>query len=292
VNVGVVDIGTNSMRLLITDGVTEAGRWVKVTGLGRGVDTTGYLSPEAIGRTLPILRRFGELMDTHGVEAREAIATSACRDAANREEFFDQAEAVLGVRPTLISGAEEARLAYEGATYGWELEPPVVVCDIGGGSTELVTADAEVSVDIGSVRLTERQLPRRPAPLEDLVYARALAAGMLAMVEFSNPGTLVGVAGTWTSLAAIDLDLPAYDRERVHGHRITEERLEALIEYLTSLTLAETEAIPSLDPARAPVILGGAVVAEAVMGALAATEAVISEHDSLDGVARRMLVRE
>jgi exopolyphosphatase/guanosine-5'-triphosphate,3'-diphosphate pyrophosphatase len=289
VKVGVVDIGTNSMRLLITDGVTEVGRWVEVTGLGRGVDSTGYLSPEAVGRTLETLRRYGELMYAHGVEAREAIATSACRDAANREEFFDQAEEALGVRPTRVSGAEEARLAYEGATYGWDLEPPGVVCDIGGGSTELVTTDAEVSVEIGSVRLTERALPHRPAPPEELVAARRLAGEMLAGVSLPPPGTVVGVAGTWTSLAAMDLDLPAYDRERVHGHRISCEHLGDLVERLASLTVAETESIPSLDPARAPVILGGAVVAEAVTGALAAAEVIISECDTLDGVARRIL---
>ncbi len=289
--VGVVDIGTNSMRLLITDGATETGRWVEVTGLGRGVNASGRLSPEAIGRTLPVLRRYGILMDTHGVEVRKAIATSACRDATNREEFFDLAEEALGVRPTLISGEEEARLAYEGATAGWELKPPLVVCDIGGGSTELVTADTAHSVDVGSVRLTETDLPHRPAPSEELAAARRRAAELFASLDLLPPGTLVGVAGTWTSLAGIDLELPVYAREAVHGHRITRERLVGLVEHLATLTLEETRRIPSLDPARAPVILGGAVVAEAVMFATDVEEALVSERDTLDGVAARLLRR-
>lgn len=287
--VGVVDIGTNSMRLLITGGGTETGRWVEVTGLGRGVDASGRLSAEAIGRTVSVLRRYGILMDTHGVEVRKAIATSACRDATNREEFFDLAEKALGVRPTLITGEEEARLAYEGATAGWDLEPPVVVCDIGGGSTELVTADAEFSVDVGSVRLTETHLPHRPATPEELAVARRHLAGLLSPLELRPPGTLVGVAGTWTSLAAIDLQLTVYERETVHGHRIRRERLVGLVEGLATLTLEETRKIPSLDPARAPVILGGALVAEGVMLALDAKEAVISERDTLDGAANRLL---
>ena len=287
--VGVVDIGTNSMRLLITDGGIETGRWVEVTGLGRGVDGSGELSPEAIGRTLPVLRRYGILMDTHGVEVRTAIATSACRDAANREEFFDLAERALGVRPTLISGEEEARLAYEGATAGWDLEEPVVVCDIGGGSTELVTADTELSVDVGSVRLTETHLPLRPAAPADLAAARRHAAEFFTAPQVPPPATLVGVAGTWTSLAAIDLRLAVYEREAVHGHRILRERLVDLVEHLATLTLEETRRIPSLDPARAPVILGGAVVAEAVMLILDAAECLISERDTLDGVASRLL---
>ena len=287
--VGVVDIGTNSMRLLITDGGTETGRWVEVTGLGRGVDASGELSPEAIGRTLPVLRRYGILMDTHGVEVRTAIATSACRDAANREEFFDLAERALGVRPTLVSGEEEARLAYDGATAGWDLEEPVVVCDIGGGSTELVTADAGFSVDVGSVRLTETHLPHRPPRAEELLAARGHVARLWTAVGLPVPGTLVGVAGTWTSLAAIDLQLPAYTREAVDGHRLPRQRLTDLVERLSVLTLEETRQIPSLDPARAPVILAGAVVAEGVMLALDAGECVISERDTLDGVARRLL---
>ncbi len=210
--VGVVDIGTNSMRLLVTDGITEFGKWVQVTGLGQGVDASGSLSEEAIGRTLAVFRRFGDLMEEMEVERRMAMATSASRDASNREAFFDQAEKVLGMRPTLISGHEEARFAYRGATANQELAPPVVVSDIGGGSSEFVSAADEVSFDIGSVRLTERILPKRPASPGEIDRARSLVDEMFREVEVGAVGTLVGVAGTWTSIAAIAQELPEYDR--------------------------------------------------------------------------------
>jgi exopolyphosphatase/guanosine-5'-triphosphate,3'-diphosphate pyrophosphatase len=288
VNVGVVDIGTNSMRLLITDGSSDLGRWVEVTGLGRGVDRTGELSPEGIEESLAALARFGSLMDGAEVGARRAIATSASRDAANREVFFDLAESALGVRPLLITGDEEARLAYAGATAGLDDDGPWVVSDIGGGSTELVTETGGVSIDIGSVRLTERSIPSRPPPAGEMERARALLAAMFEGVG-PTPGRLIGVAGTWTSLAAIAQDLPRHTRDRVHGHRLTRQALDATIRTLSQLTLDETRSIPALDPSRAPVILGGALVAEAVMTSLGSAVATISEHDTLDGVAMELL---
>ncbi|MEX2133658.1 MAG: exopolyphosphatase, partial [Acidimicrobiia bacterium] len=154
-NVGVVDIGTNSMRLLITSRHAEVGRWVEVTGLGRGVDRTGRLAESSIAASLEAFAGFGSLMDSHGVNRRKAIATSASRDAENRDEFFERARVVLGVMPTLVSGEEEAAYAFEGATSGLDDRSDVVVSDIGGGSSEFVTIDSSVSVDIGSVRLTE-----------------------------------------------------------------------------------------------------------------------------------------
>lgn len=286
--VGVVDIGTNSMRLLITDGVDEFGRWVEVTGLGKGVDQTGRLSQAAIEATVSVLERYGKTMDEALTGRRLAIATSASRDAANREAFFDRCEEALGVRPTLISGEEEARLAFEGASSGLRVSGPLLVSDIGGGSTEVVWDAGSVSADIGSVRLTDRVLNERPAAADDVAEARSLVRLLLAEVPDVS-GRLVGVAGTWTSLAAIDLDLPAYDRERVHGHVMARERLESLVRSLSGLTLKETEAIPSLDPKRAPVILAGAVVAAAVMEHLDASEVIVSERDTLDGAARRLL---
>ena len=160
------------MRLLITDGTTEFGRWEHVTGLGRGVDATGRLSQVGIERTLSVFRDFGDEMGRASVERRMAMATSACRDAANTEAFFDGCEPVLGVRPDLISGSTEARFAYRGATGGLELADPVVVSDIGGGSCEFVTANADVSIDIGSVRLTENALSNRPASADEMRLAR------------------------------------------------------------------------------------------------------------------------
>ncbi|HVR77239.1 MAG TPA: exopolyphosphatase [Acidimicrobiia bacterium] len=285
---GVVDIGTNSMRLLITDGIVGAGRWVEVTGLGREVDRTGFLSPEGIEDSLAALARFGREMDDAAVERRLAIATSAARDASDREAFFDLAESALGVRPTLITGEIEARLAFAGATAGSDLEPPVVVSDIGGGSTEFVTADTAVSIDIGSVRLTERSIPSRPAPAGELDAARDLVARLFETVDLEAM-TLIGVAGTWTSLAAIALELPEYSRDLVDGYRMQKETLTAVTESLSGKSVEETATIPSLDPKRAPVILAGSLVAEGVMNVLGAERVLVSEHDSLDGAAMELL---
>jgi exopolyphosphatase/guanosine-5'-triphosphate,3'-diphosphate pyrophosphatase len=288
VKVGAVDIGTNSMRLLITDEGTEIGRWVVVTGLGRGVDTTGTLSPAGIEESMVALAHFGELMEAEGVERRMAIATSAARDASNRELFFDLAQTALSVRPTLVSGEVEARLAYAGATAGVRLPQPVVVSDIGGGSTEFVTRDGAESIDIGSVRLTERAIPNRPTPAAEIEKARSLSADLFREVRL-EAGTLIGVAGTWTSLAAIAQALPEYSRHRVHGHRMTRGDLVSVIDSLAGKTEAETAAIPSLDPKRAPVILAGALIAEGVMEVLGMEEVLVSEHDTLDGVALELL---
>ncbi len=287
-NVGVVDIGTNSMRLLITSRHTEVGRWVEVTGLGRGVDTTGRLAESSIGASLEAFARFGSLMDTHGADRRRAIATSASRDAENREEFFARAEVVLGVRPTLISGEEEAAYAFEGATSGLDDRTAVVVSDIGGGSSEFVTIDSSTSVDIGSVRLTERILTDRPAPREQLDRAadhvRDLFTG-----GAENSSRSIGIAGTWTSLAAIALELPGYESERVHGFRMGTSHLNRLVDMLGEMTLEETASIPALDPKRAPVILSGAVIAREVLRHLDMDEITVSERDTLDGVAAELL---
>ena len=287
--VGVVDIGTNTMRLLVTDGITEFGKWVQVTGLGKGVDASGSLSEEAIERTLTVFRRFGDQMEEMEVERRMAIATSASRDASNREPFFDRAAEALGIRPTLISGHEEARFAYQGTTANPELVPPVVVSDIGGGSSEFVSAADEVSIDIGSVRLTERILPSRPASTREMDGARSLVDDMFAEVDLGAVGTLVGVAGTWTSIAAIAQELPEYDREQVHGYSLSRSQLSQVTSMLSLMSTEETAAIPSLDPKRAPVILAGTVVAGGVMDALDVAEVVVSERDTLDGVAGYLL---
>lgn len=284
--VGVVDIGTNSMRLLICDSRGDIGRWVEVTGLGRGVDASGVLSEEAIGRTIDVFDRFGGLMESHEVDARRAIATSATRDAANRDSFLDRAEKALGVRPDVIGGAEEGMLAYLGATTDLS-GSEYVVSDIGGGSTEFVTADSVVSVDIGSVRLSDRLLTHRPPPSEQLEAARNHVAELFAGVRVS--GDVVGVAGTWTSLAAVDLGLDVYDPEVVHHHRMERRGLDLLIDRLAAMTVEQTAAIPSLDPKRAPVFLSGAVVAAAVFDVAGVDTVTISERDSLDGVAIGML---
>ncbi len=292
--VGAVDIGTNSMRLLIAEVDETEVQWLDrrttVTGLGVGVDADGLLDETAIDRTIQVLAGYGRALAEAGVAACRGIATSATRDAANREDFLDRAEQALGFRPDVVTGEEEAALAFAGATRAVEAAPPYAVIDIGGGSTEFVFgADHptfRTSVDIGSVRLTDRILKDRPAPPDQLAFAQDSAAEMLSPINLPGvPNHVIGVAGTFTALSAISQDLPAYDPGRVHGSALTVVRLSELVLYLSLLTLEETAAIPSLDPARAPVILAGAVVATEAVRRCGVDEIHISEHDSLDGIA-------
>ncbi len=281
-----IDIGTNSMRLLIVDEAgSEIVRRSIVTGLGRGVDGTGRLSEAAIERTVSALAVFGASLEQ--VEAVRAVATSATRDATNREDFLDRAEAVLGIRPEVISGTEEAALAHAGATAG--LAEPLVVVDIGGGSTEFVRAGEHggvdaISIDMGSVRLTDRFLGKRPVPYETLESAVAAAAAALQPApDVEADTTLVGVAGTWCSLASMQLGGGSVHRTRLD--RVTVDRW---VGRLAELSLEETAALDGLDPARAPVILGGAIVARESMRRLGVNQVLVSEHDLLDGVVERL----
>lgn len=289
-----VDIGTNSMRLLVVDDTgAERIRLQEVTGLGQGLGASGRLSPAAIDRTVSVLGDYGRIMRQEGVDIARAVATSASREAENREEFFDRAEEALGVRPQLITGVEEAELAYTGATAGLDLPRPFVVVDIGGGSTEFVWGldggIEAISVDVGSVRLTERLLPDRPADFDQLVSAYHHVEGLFIRAELPTEiGTMIGVAGTWTSLAAIALDLPAYDRARVHRSMIERTVVDRMVVRLAGSTIEETAAIPALDPKRAPVILGGSVIAREAMRRLGVREVMVSEHDLLDGVIARL----
>lgn len=297
VKVAAVDIGTNSMRLLVVDqvgdGIAELGRYERVTGLGKGVDATGILSEEAIDRTLLALAEFGGRMEKFEIEKRRAVATSASRDASNREKFFDRAELALGVRPELIPGEVEAALSFKGATGGIPFVGPYLVIDIGGGSTEFVTADGGRSFDIGSVRLTDRVLAARvladrvladwPATPEQLAAARG-AVGEMFLPVTAFEGRVIGVAGTWTSLASIEN--PEKD---AHLATLSAAQVTALAERLAGLTVEATAALPGLDPARAPVILAGAVVAEGALAACDAAEVTISEHDLLDGIVAELI---
>lgn len=289
VKVGVVDIGTNSMRLLIRDEDREYGRWVEVTGLGRGVDATGRLSDAAIERTLRVLDDFSVRMSQLEVESRAAIATSATRDAENREVFLGGAEAVLGVRPDVISGVEEGLLAFDGATSDLLVAEPVMVTDIGGGSTEFVMYDTVLSVDMGSVRLTDRMSGEYP--LSDAAWEQATEMAWSAFDDARGLeiGTHIGVAGTWTSLAAIARDLPGYDDGEVHGYVLSQAELDRVVDMLCDMEFEQIEAIPSLDPKRAPVIRAGSIVAHAVMGVLDIDQTVISVRDTLDGLAMQLL---
>ncbi len=285
-----VDIGTNTVRLLIADVVAgvvdEIERHTTVTALGQGLEHTGRLSPKGRRKTLATLAEFRERLEMHRVDKVRIVATSASRDASNGPAFLDSVTSTIGgIVPELISGVEEARLAFTGAAGGFpNLRKPLVI-DIGGGSTEFVTDDSAVSIDIGSVRLTDLALPDRPSLAHQVAGARQLATDLFAGVPTcSECDGMIGVAGTWTSLSAIALDLPRYDRSRVHGSTLFRTQLERMIHDLAAMSLESIELIASLDSARAPVILGGAIVALAAMTHIDTNAINVSERDLLDGV--------
>jgi exopolyphosphatase/guanosine-5'-triphosphate,3'-diphosphate pyrophosphatase len=292
---GAIDIGTNTARLLIAEvaagRVSDVERRAVVVGLGEGVDRSGRLSREAIGRTIGLLGEYAALLRVHRVERFRVVATSATRDAANAAEFLERASRVLGRTPEVIGGDEEARLSFEGAATTFSESGPTLVIDPGGGSTEFVLGGtspmATSSVDIGSVRLTERLLRDRPAAPDQVRAAAAVVAEMFVGVDLpAVPARVIGVGGTFTSLAAIHLGLAAYDRSLVHGSTLTVEDLDGLVRRLSEMTLAETEAIPSLEPGRAPVLLGGAVVAREAARRAGVDPVIVSECDLLDGMVR------
>ena len=289
------DIGTNSTRLLIAEvtagEVHPLARRVVVTGLGAGVDRTGRLSEAGAARTLEVLAAYRETARAAGVASLRMVGTAALRAAGDREQFLARAETALGVRPEVIDGEEEAVLGFEGATRGIAGKAPFLVIDVGGGSTEFVygTASPETvaSLDVGSRRMTERCLPQQPCRPGELASARRAARAALATVMLPGvPGTVVGVGGTYTALAAIALGLEVYDQEQVHGSIVSLAALDALAERLAGMTLEEAAVLPSLDPARAPVLLGGAVVGAEALRRSGCGEIVVSEADLLDGIAR------
>ncbi len=281
-----IDIGSNSIRLLIVaDDGADILRLQHVTGLGVGVDAERRLSDGAVERTLDVLAAYRRHCHDHGVTRLRAVATSAARDAENREEFFDRTASVLQVRPESISGAEEAELAFTGATLGRDGE--FVVVDIGGGSTEFVyRADGlrTRSIDIGSVRLTDRLLPDRPARFAQLEGAGEHVARLFEAVEAPAGSEILGVAGTWTSLAAI----VAGTAEAVDGRVLDRLTADLLVIRLAGLSVEDTARLPGLDPRRAPVILAGAVIARQAMRQLNVEQVTVSERDLLDGVVARL----
>lgn len=292
--VGAVDIGTNTVRLLVADriedGLVDVERHTEIVGLGHGVDATGRFDPRRVESALGVLEAYAERLRFHGVARARAVATSATRDAEDGPEFLDRAAAVLGFRPELIDGIEEAALSFRGATVALPGDSPALVIDPGGGSTEFVLGDISpaysVSLAMGSVRLTERLLPERPASLERVAEVAAEVAELFGLVRLPySPARMIGVAGTFTSLVAISLGLDAYDGDVVHGSILTMADFDGLVERLSRLTVEETAAIPSLEPKRAPVILGGAIVAREAVRVSGLDSATVSEADLLDGIA-------
>lgn len=294
-----LDLGTNSTRVLVARPVggrlETLDRRNTITRLGQDVGATGRLGDEGVERTLACLRSYREVLDANGVERLRAAATSAARDAANRDEFFDAVEEVVGVRPELLSGAEEGRLSFVGAT--GELDPslgPFLVVDIGGGSTEFIvgTDDVEgvMSVDVGCVRLTERFLEHDPPLPEELSACISYTDAFLDDVVREVPAvagarTLVGLAGTVTTVAAVEIGLETYDRDRIHHFRLTRDAAEDVFRTLATEALADRVHNPGLEPARADVIVGGCCVLVAVFRRLGFDEMIVSEADILDGLA-------
>jgi exopolyphosphatase/guanosine-5'-triphosphate,3'-diphosphate pyrophosphatase len=293
-----IDCGTNSTRLLVSRG--GGGAWEAldrqntITRLGQGVDATGRLDPSAIERTIDALRRYQTSLERHGVDALRITATSAARDASNADELFDAAEAVVGVRPELLSGTEEGELTFRGATGELDrADAPFLVVDIGGGSTELIVgtdhAEAVRSLDMGCVRLTEKHLHADPPAPEELSNAIAEASDLFdeALREvdaFRTARTLVGVAGTISTVAAIEVGLVEWDRDVIHHFQLSRAAAEDVFRTLATESLADRLHNPGLEPARADVIVGGCCVLVALLRLLDAPGLLVSEADILDGL--------
>jgi exopolyphosphatase/guanosine-5'-triphosphate,3'-diphosphate pyrophosphatase len=294
--VAAIDCGTNSVRLLVSDGgrVTVE-RLMRITRLGQGVDATGRLDEEAIERTVAVLREYRGVIDRLGAERVRMTATSAARDASNRDAFFSAATEAVGVTPELLSGEEEGRLSFLGATA--DLDPsrgPFLVCDIGGGSTEFVwgTTEAEVSVstDMGCVRMTEAWLHTDPPDPLELSQALSVISLHVDDVLREIPmapeaATFVGLAGTVSTAAAIELGLATYDRDQIHHFELTREAIEDVFRTLATESLEDRLANPGLEPQRADVIVGGMCVLVSIMRRLGFASCLVSESDILDGLA-------
>jgi exopolyphosphatase / guanosine-5'-triphosphate,3'-diphosphate pyrophosphatase len=292
--VGAVDQGTNSTRLLVADvrdgDLEEVERLLEITRLGDRVDTDGRLSDAAMERVHAVLDRYAGRTQGLGAERVLMTATSAVRDAANGREFLIEVGRRYGFETRLLTGREEAGLTYRGVTSRLAAEPGTLVCDIGGGSTELVLGGPDgvidaISLDIGCVRMSERWLHEDPPSAAELAGLRSAAAGVLPEPLTSAARTLVGVAGTITTLATIDLDLEHEVHELVDGHRLARSTVEALLERLAALPLAERRSVRGLMPERAPTIVAGAAIAAEVMRATGAETVVVSERDILHGAA-------
>ncbi len=312
--VAAVDCGTNSIRLLIADvedsGLTDVVRTMEVVRLGEGVDRTGRLQPEALARTLAATGRYAGLCSEHGVERVRFVATSASRDVENRQEFVDGVRAAIGVEPEVITGSEEAELSFQGALSAVDaVHPrPYLVVDIGGGSTEFAFGGdhviAATSVDVGCVRMSERHLAGDPATAAEIAAASADIGAALdragAVVPFGRTGTLIGLAGSVTTVTAHALRLPSYQSARINGASLHPDVLLKSCDELIRMTRAERAILPFMHPGRVDVIGAGALVWAATISRVRAEvarsgsqlrEVVTSEHDILDGIALSLAPR-
>lgn len=301
-----IDMGTNSTRLLVgeishRDGqLVTLDRRMTITRLGEGVDATRRLAPAAIERTLVALREYRRVIDDlGGVDAIRATATSAARDATNREDFFGPAAATIGTELELLSGEEEAALSFLGATN--ELDgagdAPYLVVDVGGGSTEFVVGttapEGAISVDVGCVRITEAWLHSDPPAPEELSQAVHVVREHVIDVIREVPAvkdakTLIGLAGTVTTVAAIELGLAEYDRDRIHHARLSREAVEDVFRTLATESAAQRRHNPGLEPGRVDVIVGGVIVLVTILRTMGFDEVLVSEADILDGLVRSL----
>jgi exopolyphosphatase/guanosine-5'-triphosphate,3'-diphosphate pyrophosphatase len=304
VRVAAVDCGTNSTRLLVADATPDGRlqyieRLMQITRLGAGVDATHALSTEAVERTLAVLREYRAVMDRHGVDRVRMTATSAARDASNRDEFFAAAEAIVGVRPELLGGEEEGRLSFAGAMSDVaDRDQLSLVVDIGGGSTEFAVGrdacDGVLSIDIGCVRLTEKFIEHDPPRPEELSACISLTQAYLGDVARELPAAgeatrFIGLAGTVTTVAAVEIGLATYDRDRIHHFVLTHEAVEDVFRTLATERRTDRIANPGLEEERADVIVAGCCILVAIMRFFGFDECLVSEADILDGLARSLL---
>lgn len=305
--VAAVDCGTNSIRLLIADVIDgrlrDVHREMRIVRLGQGVDATGEFAPDALARTHAALADYAELMRRHDVGAVRMVATSAARDVSNREQFFAMTSDVLGTvvpgaTAEVITGTEEARLSFRGAVGELDsAEAPFVVVDLGGGSTEVVLGSGDVaqafSADIGCVRLTERCLRSDPPTADEIAAARWVVrdalADVLAVVPVDQAHTWMGVAGTFTTLAALAHNMTTYDADAIHLSRVGFDELLAVCADLLAMTRQQRAVLGPMHEGRVDVIGGGALIVQELAAMLSErtgiTELVVSEHDILDGIA-------
>jgi exopolyphosphatase/guanosine-5'-triphosphate,3'-diphosphate pyrophosphatase len=296
--VGVVDCGTNSIRLLIADiegnSFREVTRQMQVVRLGQGVDETNQFHPDALERTFAAVDLYAAEIVRRGVEKIRFCATSATRDATNRNIFIDGVKERLGIEPEVISGDEEARLSFAGATREFNrTDGPFLVVDIGGGSTEFVlgtdSVDSAISVNIGCVRMSERHFHNDPPTADEITIARSDIQNAIdiasASVDIKSAKTLVCVAGTATTVAAAALNLPEYDRYAIHLSRISADQVHAVSDRFLTMTRDERAALGYMHPGRVDVITAGSLVLSKIVKATGAKEFVASENDILDGMA-------
>ncbi len=289
-----IDCGTNSTRLLVREGPTVLTRQMTITQLGQGVDDSRSLAPAAIKRTLNCLADYRAVLDQYGVERLRVTATSAARDASNREEFFDEAEAIVGQRPELLAGLEEGKLSFAGATA--ELDPndgPFLVVDIGGGSTEFAygsnECEAALSVDMGCVRFTEQYIKTDPPAAEELLACLSVTEAHLddvsrLMPQARQARTFVGLAGTVSAAAAIEVGLGTYDREIIHHFKLSKAATEDVFRTLVTESREDRRHNPGLEEGRVDVIVGGMCILVKVMRYFGFAECLVSESDILDGL--------